>query len=193
MYAARVSAVDLVEDLIELEELAELEPDAGRRRRLLTLASRVADREGGVKVSEAAHILGISAPTVRAWIEAGLLAAVPDQTPLRVELSSLTAAKRAVDAVREIKDEPHLLADVYRLLRDRAVLDRPDVRRGVEDFQAGRTIELTPELLDDLLPPPEATRPIQVSLTSTAGRQIGALRGRRAEAARRAPGAGRRS
>jgi len=159
MYAAGVSAVDLVEDLIELEELAELEPDAGRRRRLLTLATRVADRDGGIKVSEAAHILGISAPTVRAWIEAGLLAAVPDQTPLRIGLSSLAAAKRAVDAVREIKDEPHLLADVYRLLRDRAVLARPDVHRGVEDLQAGRTIELTPELLDDLLPPPKRRKP----------------------------------
>ena len=159
MYAAGVSAVDLVEDLIELEELAELEPDAGRRRRLLTLATRVADRDGGIKVSEAAQILGISAPTVRAWIEAGLLAAVPDQTPLRIGLSSLAAAKRAVDAVREIKDEPHLLADVYRLLRDRAVLARPDVHRGVEDLQAGRTTELTPELLDDLLPPPKRRKP----------------------------------
>jgi hypothetical protein len=148
-----MSAFDLVEDLIELEELAEDEPDAGRRRRLLTLSSRVANREGGVKVSEAAHILAISAPTVRAWIEAGLLSAIPGQRPIRIELSSLVTAKRAVDAVREIKDDTHLLAEVYRLLRDRALLDQPEVRQGIEDYRAGRTVELTPELLDELLPP----------------------------------------
>ena len=151
---ADVSAVDLVEDLIELEALAEHEADADRRRRLLNLANRVAHREGGAKVSEAAQILGVSAPTVRAWIGAGILATIPDRTPLRVELSSLAAAKRAVDAVREIKDDPHLLAEVYRLLRDRALLDQPEVRQGIEDCRAGRTVDLTPELLDELLPPP---------------------------------------
>jgi hypothetical protein len=149
-----VSAVDLVEDLIELEVLAEHETDADRRRRLLNLANRVARREGGAKVSEAAQILDVSAPTVRAWVEAGVLTAVAHQTPLRVELSSLAAAKRAVDEVRLIKDDPHLLADVYRVLRDRAALDRADVGEGIADLRAGRTIELTPDVLDELLPPP---------------------------------------
>jgi hypothetical protein len=154
-----VSAVDLVQDLIELEQLAEQERDASRRRRLLNLADRVADRDAGAKVSEASDILGVSAPTVRAWIGAGILGAVPDRTPLRVELSSLAATKRAVDEVRRIKDDPHLLADVYRVLRDRAALDRADVREGIEDLRAGRTIELTPELLDELLPPPKRRKP----------------------------------
>jgi len=156
---ADVSAVDLVEDLIELEALAEHEADADRRRRLLNLANRVAHRDGGAKVSEAAQILGVSAPTVRAWVEAGVLAAVSDQAPLRVELSSLAAAKRAVDKVRLIKDDPHLLADVYRVLRDRAALDRPDVGEGIADLRAGRTIELTPDVLDELLPPQQRRKP----------------------------------
>jgi excisionase family DNA binding protein len=159
VHADGVSAVDLVRDLIELEELAEHEADADRRRRLLNLADRVADREEGAKVSEAARILGVSSPTVRAWIGAGVLAAVPDRTPLRVELSSIAAAKRAADEVRRIKDDAHLLAEVYRVLRDRAALDRPDVRAGIEDLRAGRTIELTPELLDDLLTPPKRRKP----------------------------------
>jgi hypothetical protein len=73
---------------------------------------------------------------------------------LRVELSWLAAAKRAVDTVREIKDDPHPLAEVYRLLRERGLLDQPEVRQGVEDYSAGRTVDLTPELLDELLPPP---------------------------------------
>jgi excisionase family DNA binding protein len=148
-----VTAVDLIEDLIELEELAEQEDDAARRQRLVALADRVAHRDAGAKVSEAAEILAISAPTVRAWIKAGLLAPVPDRSPVRIELSSLAAAKRAVDAVRRIKDEPQLLAEVYRILRDRDILNDPNVRQGIEDYRAGRAVELTPELLDELLPP----------------------------------------
>ena len=119
----------------------------------------MADRDGGIKVSEASEILGVSAPTVRAWIEAGILTPVPDRTPLRIELSSLAATKRAVEEVRRIKDDPHLLAEVYRILRDRALLDQPDVRQGIEDLRTGRTVELTPELLDELLPPPKRRKP----------------------------------
>jgi len=149
-----VSAVELVEDLIELEELAEQERDASRRRRLVALADRVAHRDAGAKVSEAAEVLGISAPTIRAWITAGLLAPVPGCSPVRIELSSLAAAKRAVDAVRQIKDEPQILAEVYCVLRDRDVLDDRKVRQGLADYRADRAVDLTPELLDELLPPP---------------------------------------
>ncbi|MDQ1365511.1 MAG: hypothetical protein QOE57_1553, partial [Acidimicrobiaceae bacterium] len=68
-----MSEVEVVRDLIELECLAEDEDDEERRQRLIEVAERVAARDGGVKASEAAAILGVSVPTVRAWIDAGVL------------------------------------------------------------------------------------------------------------------------
>jgi hypothetical protein len=157
-YAVDVSAVDLVEDLIELEKLAEQEHDADRRKRLVALADRWAEREAGAKVSEAANILGVSQPTVRAWIAADLLATIPDRSPVRIELSSLAAVKRAVDEIRKIQDDPQLIAYVYRVLRDRALLARPDVQQGLEEYRAGKGRVLDLAHLDELIPPPPKSR-----------------------------------
>jgi hypothetical protein len=158
-----VSAVDLVHDLIELEQLAEQERDAARRRRLVAVANRVADRDAGAKVADAARILGVSAPTIRAWIEAGVLATVPEQSPVRVQISSLAATKRAVDEVRKHKDDRHLLIDVLHMLRDRAALTGRDVREGIEDLQAGRVEKLDRARLDELLPQRKRRQPSKSS------------------------------
>src|SRR6266536_1869686 len=117
-----MSATDAIDDLIELRQLAEQEHDVARRRRLLGVHDRMASRTEGIRVSEAALILGLSAPTVRAWIDANVLIAVPGRTPTRVTAASLAATKRAVDEIRSHRDDRHLLADVARLLRDRGAL-----------------------------------------------------------------------
>jgi Helix-turn-helix domain len=154
-----VSAVDLVHDLIELEQLAEQERDAARRRRLVAVANRVADRDAGAKVADAARILGVSAPTVRAWIEAGVLATVPERSPVRVQISSLAATKRAVDSIHKHKDDRHLLVDVLHMLRDRAALAGRDVTEGIEDLRAGRLTKLDRARLDELLSARKRRRP----------------------------------
>ena len=147
-----MSEVEIVHDLIELEHLAEDERDEERRRRLVEVAERVAARDGGVKVSDAAKILDVSAPTLRAWIDAGVLTTVAGRSPLRVAVSSLAATKRAVDAIRQGKDDRHLLVDVLRMLRDRAVISGQDSCEGIDDVGAGRLTNLDGAVLDELLP-----------------------------------------
>jgi hypothetical protein len=147
-----MSATEAIDDLIELKRLAEQERDAARRRRLLGIHDRVASRTEGVKISEAARVLGLSAPTVRAWLDANVLIAVPGRSPVRVTAASLAAAKRAVDEVRSHRDDRHLLADVARLLRDHAALGS-DAHAGIEDMRAGRVTRLDRARLDELLPP----------------------------------------
>lgn len=120
MYARGVSVVELVDDLLTLERLAAQEDDPDRRRSLDIVRSHLADREGGAKVSEVATVLGLSQPTVRAWIESGLLEPIPGATPRRVDLVSVADVKRALDLIRRDKDDRRLLADVMRLLRDAA-------------------------------------------------------------------------
>jgi|SRR6266508_1521692 len=152
-----MSATEIIDDLIELERLAEQELDAARRRRLLGVHDRVASRTEGVPVSEAARVLGLSAPTVRAWVDAGVLGTIPNRTPVRVTATSLATTKRAVDEIRSHRDDRHLLAEVARLLRDRAAL-ASDARDGIEDMRAGRVTRLDRARLDELLPPPKKAK-----------------------------------
>src|SRR6266704_988629 len=152
-----MSATEVIDDLIELERLAEQEHDSARRRRLLGIHDRVASRTDGVPVSEAARVLGLSAPTIRAWVDAGVLGTIPNRTPVRVTATSLAATKRAVDEIRSHRDDRRLLTEVARLLRDRAAL-ASDARDGIEAVRAGRLTRLDRSRLDELLPPRKVKR-----------------------------------
>lgn len=147
-----VAAIDLVSDLVELERLAAAEEDEDRRRRLLKLRDRLAARGDGAKVSEAASVLGLSVPTVRAWVGAGVLGAVPGRQPARVTYDSLALAKHALDELRRHQDDRQLLIAVMRRLRDRAVLDDPLLDQALDDVAAGRLTPVRVEDLDELIP-----------------------------------------
>ncbi len=147
-----VAAIDLVSDLVELERLAAAEEDDDRRRRLLKLRDRLAARGNGAKVSEAAGVLGLSVPTVRSWVAAGVLEAVPGRQPARVTYDSLALAKHALDELRRHQDDRQLLIAVMRRLRDRAVLDDPLLDQALDDVAAGRLTPVRVEDLDELIP-----------------------------------------
>lgn len=150
--------VEVVDDLITLQALAEREADSASREMLASLQRRVAERDRGAKVSDAAAILGLSTPTVRSWIDAGVLP-VTGTAPVRVDLLALADAKRAVDSLRRHADDAHLLADVLRLVRDRAVAAPADLAEGIADARAGRVTRLDSAGLDRLLPEPRPARP----------------------------------
>lgn len=143
-----MSNTDVVADLMDLERLAEQAPDIATRRTLERIYQNITERAGGAKVADAAHLLNVSPPTVRSWIEAGVLEEIPGRTPRRVTLGSLVAAKRAVDEVRSHADNRRLLAQVARILRDRAALVGSE--EGFDDYAAGRLTRVTPKLLDEL-------------------------------------------
>jgi hypothetical protein len=152
-----VSIVEVVDDLIALAQLAEQESDASRKGRLAMVHDHLAARDRGAKVSEAAQILCVSAPTIRSWIAIGLLETVSER-PVRVDVVSLAAAKRAVDEIRKHKDDRHLLADIGRLLRDRAAMTGEGVAEGLDDLRSGRVTRLDRARLDELLPPKRSKR-----------------------------------
>ena len=147
-----MSLAGVVEDLLALQRLAEGERDAARRQALDQVRQHVAGRDRGAKVGEAAQVLGVSAPTVRAWIEADALQAVAGSSPVRIGVMSLAATRSVLDELRRHRDDRHLLADVLRVLRDRGVLAGQDVADGVGDLAAGRVRRLDRASLDELLP-----------------------------------------
>lgn len=139
-----MSLAEVVGDLLELEDLAQHEGDPDRRRLLDEVRAHVARRERGAKVSEAADVLGISQPTVRAWIETGVLPAVSGSKPVRVEILALAETKRALDLIRDNVDDRQLLVHVMRVLRDWAALGGSE--EGFADLRAGRTVPLGEDL-----------------------------------------------
>ncbi len=149
-YARPMSLAEVLDDLLELQELAQDEGDPKRRRALDEVRAHVARRERGAKVSEAAAVLGISQPTVRAWIESGVLMPMPGTKPVRIDVLALAETKRALDLIREHADDGQLLVHVMRVLRDRSALQGEGVREGFDDLAAGRVVPLSDDLLDEI-------------------------------------------
>lgn len=139
-----MSIAEVLDDLLELDDLAKQVDDPKRRRSLQKVRRHVAARERGAKVSEAAMVLGLSQPTIRAWIDAGILPVVPETKPVRVDVLALADLKRAIDLIRANLDDRQLLVHVMRLLRDRAALEGAD--EGFEDYLAGRVVPLGDDL-----------------------------------------------
>jgi len=129
------------------------EPDVARRRSLDAVRRHVAERDQGAKIAEAAMVLAVSAPTVRAWTEAGAVRAIPGARPARVDVMSLAAAKQVLDELRRHTDDRQLLADVLRVLRDRADLTGEEVHSATSDVVESRVRRLDRRGLDQLLPP----------------------------------------
>jgi len=144
MYHRFMSLVKVVDDLLTLEELAEHEDDPDRRRALELVRGHLGERERGAKVSEVAKVLGLSQPTIRAWIEAGMLEPIAGASPVRVYVLSLVDVKRALDLVRRHQDERQLLVQVMRILRDKAALVGSE--EGFADLAAGRVVPIGDDL-----------------------------------------------
>lgn len=145
-----MALTDVVDDLIALQRLADDEEDPDRRQMLDAVRSHLAARDVGVKVADAARILGLTPPTVRSWLESGVLDDVPGARPVRVDVRSLAEVKHAVDLLRELGHDRHLLIAVMRSLRDRAALEGEGVCEGFEDLAAGRLVPLTDDLLEEI-------------------------------------------
>lgn len=139
-----MSLVEVINDLLTLEELADHEDDPDRRRSLELVRGHLADRERGAKVSEVATVLGLSQPTIRAWIEAGMLDPIAGTSPVRVSVLSLVDVKRALDLIRRHQDDRQLLVQVMRILRDRAALASSE--EGIADLAAGRVVPIGDDL-----------------------------------------------
>jgi predicted transcriptional regulator len=139
---------EVLDDLLELQGLAADERDPRRRHSLDIVRTHVARRERGAKVSEAAQVLGLSQPTVRAWLESGVLTPLSGEKPVRIDLLSLAEVKRAVDLIRDHVDDRHLLAHLLRVVHDRAALEGSEA--GFADLRAGRTVAVGDDLLAEI-------------------------------------------
>jgi len=91
----------------------------------------------GLPVSEAAEYLDVSEPTIRLWLDRGVLRKVPGFKPLLLERSSLRAAHRAVNELRARGQDSDWLRALVDLLHDRIERNSAAVRRGLEEMERG--------------------------------------------------------
>lgn len=106
-------------DLFErLMEIADDEPNPGRRQRIEELAWDKVREADPVRILHAKQLLEVSDRTIAGWASRGLLELRPG-TPKRVSLDSVLRVKRILDELREAgRDRDLVGAVVSRLERE---------------------------------------------------------------------------
>ncbi len=108
------------------------------RRRLASVRDRRLSEVPGVPVSVAAGVLGLSAQSVRAWLDAGVLDAVPDSQPLQVSTPRLVLVVSLVHRLRRAGLDRDLLRAVVDRLEDARISTLPQVRRSLDQLHRGQ-------------------------------------------------------
>ncbi len=107
------------------EELVELERRLGA--------------ETPIDVSQAAKILGVSAPTVRAWAKRGILERIPNRSPIALTFDSVRRTRRLLGELRAQGDDREFVQRLLDAALDQRELSRPEAVRGLEQWRGGRS------------------------------------------------------
>lgn len=91
----------------------------------------------GLNVSQAADSLGVSQPTVRKWIRAGLLEPVPGRSPAEVTPASAAEAARILRFVRERFPAREWSSQLAAFLHDRELQRQDWALEGIDQARRG--------------------------------------------------------
>jgi hypothetical protein len=91
----------------------------------------------GVPVAQAARRLGVSVPTVRAWIARGALQAIEGSSPVEIQPESLRSVSRALQELRERGVDREWLQALVDYLDDREARQSPALKEGLAQLARG--------------------------------------------------------
>jgi len=91
----------------------------------------------GVPVAQAARRLGVSVPTVRAWVARGALRAVEGSSPVEIQPESLRSVGRALQELRERGVDREWLQALVDYLDDRQARRSPALKEGLAQLARG--------------------------------------------------------
>ena len=142
------AVVELQDIQDELREAAPQPADAGKDSDAISVAvdrleeavqrlDRAVPNARGLPVAEAAEYLGVSEPTIRAWLDRSVLGAVAGAKPVLVERSSLRRVHRAVGELRRRGQDRDWLRALVDVLHDHAERERPEIAAGVDELARG--------------------------------------------------------
>ena len=145
---ARAMAEHAVADVEDLNAvLADASVEPRLRKRLTQIRERRLAEVPGVPVSVAARILGLSPQTVRAWLDAGVLDAMPGSRPVTISTGHLAEVVSLVERLRRAGRDRDLLTAVVDRFEDERVASQPRVRRSLTALRDGRLQALSAEEL----------------------------------------------
>jgi hypothetical protein len=142
---ARLEAEELADAVVELRAAshseAELESIVERLEALSARMQEALDLPGGVTVAQAAARLDVSGPTVRKWLDEGLLARVAGRKPVEISQRSVIDVERVLGSVRASYPARRWSEALGAFLHDRDLLGQEWAREGVEQLKRGELIE----------------------------------------------------
>lgn len=132
----------------DIDELDELENSLGRnkdaRLKVVRLKRRRLAEAPSVRLSVAAKLLDLSVPTIRAWIDRGLLEEVGGSSPRRVTLQSVLEVRPLVRELRALGRDRNLLEAVLARVEDERALSDRKLRRSLDEMRSGKLVDITP-------------------------------------------------
>jgi DNA-binding transcriptional MerR regulator len=132
----------------DIDDLEVLEKSLGRnedaRLRVVRLRRRRLAEAPSVRLSVAGKLLGLSVPTIRAWINRGLLDEISDSSPRRVTLRSVLEVRPLVRELRALGRDRNLLEAVLAQAEDERALSDRKLRRSLDEMRSGKLIDITP-------------------------------------------------
>lgn len=132
----------------DIDELDELENALGRnkdaRLKVVRIRRRRLAEAPSVRLSVAGKILALSAPTIRAWIDRGLLDEVSGSSPRRVSLQSVLEVRPLVRELRALGRDRNLLEGVLARIEDERALSDRKLRRSFAEMSRGELTDITP-------------------------------------------------
>jgi DNA-binding transcriptional MerR regulator len=132
----------------DLDDLAELEKALGEnseaRRKVISIRRRRLADAPSVRLSVAGEMLNLSIPTIRVWIDRGLLDEIPDTSPRRVSLGSVLEVRPLVRELRALGRDRNLLEAVLAQAEDEQALSDRKVRRSLDEMTRGELVDITP-------------------------------------------------
>jgi hypothetical protein len=142
---ARLEAEELVDAVSELRAASRSEGELKRAvKRVEILSARVQaalDLPGGLAVSQAAERLEVSEPTIRKWLDEGLLNRVEGRKPVEISQRSVIEVERALESVRESYPARRWSEALAAFLHDRDLLGQEWAREGIEQLKRGDLVE----------------------------------------------------
>jgi DNA-binding transcriptional MerR regulator len=127
-----------------LSEVRSLEDAAEIRRRVQAAEEGLAElerrlgAETPVEVSQAAKILGVSLPTVRAWAKRGILERVRGRSPMAVTFDSVRRTRRLLGELRAHGTDREFVQRLLDAALDQRELSRPEATRGLAQWRTGQ-------------------------------------------------------
>lgn len=142
---ARLEAEELADAVVELRAASrskvKLESIVERLEALSARMQEALDLSGGVTVAQAAKRLEVSEPTVRKWLDEGLLARVAGRKPVEISQRSVIDVERVLGSVRENYPARQWGEALGAFLHDRDLLGQEWVREGMEQLKRGELVE----------------------------------------------------